>query len=341
MNIDLKRIKFYLRFLLSFPYQLVHSLRCLFYSFGLLQHKELDAYVISVGNFSFGGSGKTPFTLELAKELSEEGYKVSILSRGYKGSEVTNKPILLKHDNFQNYHPNAVGDEPYMMAKDLADYHKQGGKEINVVVCKDRYLAGIYASEELHSDLLILDDGQQHVKLDRDLSIILKNINNDGFFREFPWNGSKVDFLIHTKVDNDWIKANSGKDYIAYDLSISSELDPSKEICAFSALADNQSFFNLLLNHLSELVPALSKDKLQSIKSISFPDHHQFTIDEVRELISSGMNLICTQKDYVKIPDEYKASFSRADLIIRPNPLDLFTRIKEKVRYGTLQRNDE
>lgn len=311
--------------LISLPYQMAHSLRSSLYDIGILKRKSLDAFVVSVGNLSFGGTGKTPFTIELAKSIAADGAKLAILTRGYKAKKTSNKTIIVDKDSFANYSVEDIGDEAYMMAESFID----AALDIPVMVNSNRYQAGLDAINKYGANVLIMDDGRQHIQLKRDLEIILKNSRETGFFREFRFAEHEADFLVYSKVDDAWLKDNSNKFAIKYDLALSKSLDPAKEICAVAALADNQSFFDLLNAHLNDL--GIMREG--AISTISYPDHHFFALNEVNHLGECGKNIVCTAKDFVKIPDSYKAKFIRANLIIKPFPLDLFTRIKERVEY--------
>ncbi|MEN8211694.1 MAG: tetraacyldisaccharide 4'-kinase, partial [Thermodesulfobacteriota bacterium] len=139
------------------------GLRLQMYQKGLLKSRQLPCFVISIGNIMAGGAGKTPMAIYLAQLLKKMGKKPVVISRGYKGtlgSEAKivgdGKTVFLSADT--------AGDEPYMMAK---------RKIFPVVVGKDRYTAGTLAIKQLNPDVIILDDGFQHLKLKRDINILL------------------------------------------------------------------------------------------------------------------------------------------------------------------------
>ncbi len=149
---------------LSLFYFWGHCFRMWAYRWGLFPSHKLDCRVISVGNLTLGGTGKTPVVMMIAETLRGNGYKPGILSRGYGGnsnSEVNvvcdGKDILLS--------PDVAGDEAVMMAQRL--------KNVPVLVGSDRYQIGRYAIEHFGVDTLILDDGFQHLSLKRDMNILL------------------------------------------------------------------------------------------------------------------------------------------------------------------------
>src|SRR5262245_215082 len=154
-------------------YELAVRLRIAAYETEYLKPKRLRAFVISVGNITLGGTGKTPLVEYLARYLADEGQSVAILTRGYarksrgrrvlnhvasesNGSDVTQASDVEDHVEY--------GDEPVMMARALRD--------IPIVVDSDRYEGGQFA-ERLGADVLILDDGFQHMQLARDLNLLL------------------------------------------------------------------------------------------------------------------------------------------------------------------------
>ncbi len=138
-------------------------LRYAMYKSGLLKSQGLDCPVISIGNIAVGGAGKTPMTIWLAKMLVKKGLRPVVISRGYRGT--LEKEAAVVSDGRQVFLDASIcGDEPYMMAME---------KAFPVVVGKDRYKAGLMAIETFAPDVIILDDGFQHLKLSRDLNLVL------------------------------------------------------------------------------------------------------------------------------------------------------------------------
>jgi tetraacyldisaccharide 4'-kinase len=133
------------------------------YDRGLLRTRTLPAPVVSVGNLTVGGTGKTPVTACLARLWQDRGRRVAILSRGYGGESRGVTCIGNGQQTFQK--PPAVGEEPYWLARTLP------GVAVYTGAC--RYAAGLAAWEELRPDLFLLDDGFQHMQLHRDLDLVL------------------------------------------------------------------------------------------------------------------------------------------------------------------------
>ena len=144
-------------------YGLGAGLRRSLYTRGLLRTKKLPAPVVSVGNLTVGGTGKTPVVACLARLLQDRGRRLAILSRGYGGGTLG---VTCISDGQKTYHkPPAVGEEPYWLARTLP------GVAVYTGAC--RYAAGLAAWEEFRPDLFLLDDGFQHMQLHRDLDLVL------------------------------------------------------------------------------------------------------------------------------------------------------------------------
>jgi tetraacyldisaccharide 4'-kinase len=144
-------------------YRAGSDLRLELYRAGFLKTKRLPCFVISIGNIMAGGAGKTPMAIYIAELLIKMGKRPVVISRGYKGSLGTGAKIVGDGKTlFMD--ARVAGDEPYMMAR---------RKTFPVVVGKDRYTAGKLAVSQLNPDVIVLDDAFAHVKLARDLDILL------------------------------------------------------------------------------------------------------------------------------------------------------------------------
>jgi tetraacyldisaccharide 4'-kinase len=126
--------------------------------------RKLPCKVISVGNITVGGTGKTPMTIYLAEVIQQLGYSAAIVSRGYKGT-AENGGGIVSDGKTLCMSPDMAGDEPYLMAARL--------KGVPVVVGKNRFRSGMLAVREFQPDVIILDDAFQHLKLKRDIDLVL------------------------------------------------------------------------------------------------------------------------------------------------------------------------
>ncbi|HYP29351.1 MAG TPA: tetraacyldisaccharide 4'-kinase [Blastocatellia bacterium] len=199
------------RALLWFPakfYELLVRLRVAAYETGYLTPARLGGTVISVGNITVGGTGKTPLVEYIARYLKEEGHSVAVLTRGY-GRKSEGRRLLNSGAAGGQGAPAApapsyeeFGDEPVMLARAVPG--------VPVIVDKDRTAGGSWAEREYSSDVLILDDGYQHLKLARNLNILLLDATDPfggfemvpfGRLREPLYGLRRADVVIVTRAD--------------------------------------------------------------------------------------------------------------------------------------------
>ena len=300
--------------LLSLLYGIAVKVRLFLYSAGILKTHHLKCKVISVGNITVGGTGKTPVTEFIASGLQKKGYKVAILSRGYKGEKKTD--ISLVSDGDQLFlGPDEAGDEPYMLAKRL--------KGVPVIVGSDRHKIGSYALNKFNVDALILDDGFQHVRLNRDMNILLidgkRGVGNGfltprGPLRE-PLSGIKrADLILINKAESMNLELEKGigefvtsqsmfrSHYKAKGLislrdkkEAGIELLDGVKVVMLSAIATPSSFSNLLSSLGGRI-----------LDEVSFPDHHSYRQRDLDMIIESAKSsgadfIVTTEKDAVKL----------------------------------------
>ena len=157
--------------LASVFYGIGSGLKNKLYDKNILKPKKVDAYVISVGNITTGGVGKTPVVSEIAKYFINKEEKTAIVSRGY-GGKLSNKNINVISDGEKIYYnAKLAGDEPFWLAENT--------KGAVVITSKNRYKASEFAIEKFGVSKIILDDGFQHRKLHRDMDIVLTDSKMD------------------------------------------------------------------------------------------------------------------------------------------------------------------
>lgn len=317
---------------LSGVYSRIVQSRLWLYRKRLYRAQHLGCPVISVGNITVGGTGKTPVVEMIARELTAGGRKVAILSRGYKSVP---KPlvvriwdkILRKKDIFTPrivsdgrsllLDSRTAGDEPFMLANNLRD--------VVVLVDRDRVKSGMYAIEHFERDAIILDDGLQYLRLNRRLDVVLVDRqapfgNNHmlprGTLREPPASLRRATHIFLTKCseeDNSELLAelrqfNRTADIIecthrARHLRnlLTGETKPLEflnglTIGSICGIAAPESFENALRAHGANL--SLSK---------TYTDHHRYTEREIELFIHRCAKrnipaIITTEKDAVRIP---------------------------------------
>jgi tetraacyldisaccharide 4'-kinase len=287
----------------------------------LLRAKKLPKFSISVGNLSFGGTGKTPFTIKLAEELIARGFNPCVLMRGYKSKKKDSTLIL--DSSCLDLKPDVqdTGDE----ALEIFEHFRQKNKKLIIAINPNRLTAAMSALEVFKDiDVFILDDGHQHLAINPDLKILLKNIHESGFSREFDFNEKNADFIIHTKVHKDWLRANPEKFALEYNLSLTNNLHNIEELGIFTGIGDPRSFQSMIETYLKCQKFNLEKIK---IRQWFFPDHHKFSQNEVTQVLTLGINIITTNKDLTKIPQELQGGFDVANIEIVPYPENLFEKL--------------
>src|SRR5437667_5813904 len=201
-------------YLLSLIYERLVQFRLFFYRKRIFRERALGCLVISIGNLTVGGTGKTPIVEKFARALQKGGRHVAILSRGYKSVPRPSKRSLLTKLRGDNPDPPRIvsdgksllldsltaGDEPYMLAHNL--------KNVAVLVDKDRVKSGLFAIEKMNADTLLLDDGLQYLHLKHRLDIVLVDrqapFGNEfllprGTLREPPRNLRRASYIFITK----------------------------------------------------------------------------------------------------------------------------------------------
>jgi len=313
--------------LISSIYGLGVRTRLFLYDIGFLKAHQLPYKVISVGNITLGGTGKTPTVEYIAKLLKEEGLDVVVLSRGYGGSRRGKFGVVSDGDRLLLPFREA-GDEPYMLAQRL-----QG---IPIIIGRRRDLSGEYAFAHFQPNVAILDDGFQHLGVKRDIDILLVDsqtgFGNGYLFPRGPLREpldqmSRADFFIITKVEEldtcgeleEMIKSHK-KDAIifrsTYNPDYLTDLNGGKRwplkyikgrrVAALSGIA-NPAYFR----HLLERVGAKVEEE------ITFSDHHVYSRKDV-PIIQKGMNkaecIITTEKDATKLSRVVKGDFPAMSL---------------------------
>ena len=312
---------------LSKIFQFVVAVRYCFYNWGLLRRFPLGCQVISIGNVTAGGTGKTPVTEKFAHELTAAGRKVAILSRGYRRKEapwwkrmftqVVEQPPLVVSDGRQIKLDAATGgDEPYMLASNLPG--------VAVVVDRDRVKAGRYAIKRLGCDTLILDDGFQYQKLKHSIEVVLVDATNPfgnghmlprGVLREPARHLKRADIIFLTKCRGDVsavrdeirrynataeiVECNHApkvlKDVWSREEYPLSWLE-GKTTCTLSGIASPKGFENSL-RHLGAKVVWCER----------YADHHRYDASEVLYALNRTADmgadaLVTTEKDAVRFP---------------------------------------
>lgn len=324
-------LKIIARILSAFYFPII-TFRNWLYDHGVFKERRLPCPVISVGNITVGGTGKTPCVMMLARMLQQKGFRPAVISRGYGGNsrDIVNvvsdgEKILLDGE--------MAGDEPVLMAKSL--------RGIPVLTGAKRIVTGKTSIEKFAANVLICDDAMQHRQIFRDINLVLldnsvlknrQHLLPRGRLRE-PVSGIKrASAVLLTRADEgahiskliaDVLEAekipvfssvHSAVAIVSADGSVSkpvSELK-GKNVCAFCGIANPGSFEKTLLTAGARI---LSFD--------IFPDHHHFKKHELEKLEAGFMRqnanyLLTTEKDVMRLQKQTEflkaVSFVRIDM---------------------------
>jgi tetraacyldisaccharide 4'-kinase len=293
------------------PFSSLYSLALIFrakgYSAGVLPSYRLPRPVVSVGNLTVGGTGKTPLVAYIARWLMERGKRAAVLSRGYGGS-MEGKVRIVSDGGSIHLSPAEAGDEPYLLASSLPG--------LAVIVGSDRYRAGLLAMRELEPDIFILDDGYQHLRLERDLNLLLLDCERPygngrtipaGALREPLSALERADLLIFTRCGGNVPRNPTNKPFcaVSHILGGAISVQDGAEVrfeelkrqraLAFAGIADPSHFFE-----------SLRIEGLTLSAVLPFSDHCSYGEREIESLCrlkesSNSDFLITTEKDAVKL----------------------------------------
>lgn len=330
------------------------------YEARIIRDHPLGVQVITVGNLTVGGTGKTPVVEKFARVLTDQGRKVAILSRGYRSKppplahrwknklllqEEVVPPRVVSDGKNLLLNSDDAGDEPYMLASNL--------KDVVVLTDKDRVKSGRYAIEQFGCDTLLLDDGFQYWKLAgrrRDIVLVdaQQPFGNEhllprGTLREPPEHIRRADTIFITKSDGDTagLRARIRKhnpnagiiECIHWPLYFQDVFNPDqreqigwlkgKKVATLSGIAQPESFEQSLVKQGAELVYAKR-----------FADHHRFNQQEILNTINRAKKrraevILTTQKDAVRFP-----KLDRRDLPI------YYMRVEIKILSGAKDFDD-
>ena len=330
------------------------------YEARIIRDHPLGVQVITVGNLTVGGTGKTPVVEKFARVLTDQGRKVAILSRGYRSKPPPltqrwkNKlllqdeivpPRVVSDGKSLLLNSEDAGDEPYMLASNL--------KDVVVLTDKDRVKSGRYAIEQFGCDTLLLDDGFQYWKLAgrrRDIVLVdaQQPFGNEhllprGTLREPPEHIRRADTIFITKSDGETagLRARIRKhnpsagiiECVHWPLFFEDVFNPDqreqigwlkgKKVATLSGIAQPESFEQSLLQQGADLV-----------YTKRFADHHRFNQQEILNTINRAKKrradvILTTQKDAVRFP-----KIDRRDLPI------FYMRVEIKILSGAKDFDD-
>lgn len=310
----------FLRALIYVPaklYEMAVRMRMVLYEQEYFKPRALDKSVISIGNITLGGTGKTPLVEYIARYLAEENIEVGILSRGYKRRDSSAPYIVVSDGERVLANVEQAGDEPYMLANKL--------KGVKIVVGADRFRAGQLAIKELGCEVLILDDGFQHLSLKRDLDILVLDATDPfgggemvpyGRMREPIYALRRAQVIIVTRADRpfdqeelsriiDGLGMNVPIIYAYHDLVGLREF-PDNKVAPLRKLNRARVGVLCAIGNPQVFMGDLEAYQAQLVCEHLFPDHHRYSQDDidkvVKEAQAAGAEFIATtEKDAVKL----------------------------------------
>ncbi len=321
-------------FIASRFYRMAIQFRLWMYDKRVIRNHALGCLVVSIGNLSCGGTGKTPVVEVFARTLSAQGRKVAILSRGYRSKKrslwyklmhifrsqkIEIPPKVVSDGQNLLLESDYAGDEPYMLASNLRD--------VAVLVDKDRVKSGIYAVDRFQTDIIILDDGFQYLMLKPHINIVLVDSTDPfgnghvlprGILREPIKNIRRADYIFLTKSDGSH-KLRHLKNFLRRHTRRAEIIE-----CCHKP----QFLVRMFSRREEEPLTRLRGAKVAALSAIAVPagfeafleelgatlvlrdhyaDHHRYTQQEIIDFVNQAKQagaefIVTTEKDAVRIP---------------------------------------
>jgi tetraacyldisaccharide 4'-kinase len=294
------------------------------YTWGVRHRRQLPCAVVSIGNLTLGGTGKTPLTMWVARWYQQQGWRVAVLSRGYGARPAAClRVVSAGHGPLLDW--QAAGDEPYLLARSLPG--------VPVLIGKDRYRTGRYAYEQFGAQILILDDGFQHYALQRDLDIVLIDASNPfgpgalfprGILREPLRALRRANAIVLTRVEmaTDTLPAlcrqirqwNSQQPiYCMMTVVEALHQQDTHSVVDLGALRQRRGVAFVGIGNPQAFVSTLTQLGAEVVTLFVFPDHHPYTQEDWQTMAATvnkhrAAYLITTEKDAVRLTPSWQAS---------------------------------
>ena len=312
--------------------------------------RRIDRPVISIGNLVVGGSGKTPAAAAIARLLIREGARPAILSRGYARRERTGG-VLIVSDGARVLEPAArSGDEPQMLARALPG--------VPILVAPDRHRAAREAIARFSPDVLILDDGFQHVQLARDVDLLMlspsdlaEQVLPAGVLREPLAAARAADALLvpAPAADVERIAASIG---VRPAYAVVHRYDPPRSLTPYGAPANVPAGSRIVavagIARPHRFFTALRDQGWDVAREIEFRDHHWFSAQDVMSVeemlgAASARIVMTTEKDAVRLDDmEITVPWAYLPMRVEIEPADAFAAwLSERVQAARTRRPDQ
>lgn len=296
---------------LTLPYGAVVNLRTRAYRTGLLRQKQLDGIVISVGNLTTGGTGKTPMVLWIAERLLAEQKHIGILTRGYRGE------AKLQPGSAETSAGGPVADDEISSSDEVQLLRHRLGDRVAFGIGADRFARGSGLTKE-GVEWFVLDDGFQHLQLARNVDIVLIDSTNPfgggyllpaGRLREPRTALARADVIVITRSDyTPALEAAIRRYSVApvfharANLESIYAIDDSRSVDPQPGLKDEKLFAFCGIGNPSAFVEDLRRWGYSIAGSKFFPDHHRYSQQDAHDIETAAREagataLICTEKD--------------------------------------------
>jgi len=285
--------------------------------------RRLDRPVVSVGNLTVGGSGKTPIAAALATLLRDAGQRPVILSRGYARSD-RNAPVVIVSDGARVLEPvSRSGDEPQMLARQLSG--------VPVVVGADRHAAGRMAQSQFDCTVFILDDGFQHVQLARDVDLLTVSVTDlddrllpVGRLRE-PLRAATAAHAVLVDGTAEEATRVAAALKISTAFSVTGRYGDPRSVAPFDGSIDIAHRRVLALAGIARpqrFFSALRTLGWDVVRELRFRDHHWFSAADMERIAAAARAsqvdlILTTEKDAVRMPDVSRGALTFAYLPMR------------------------
>lgn len=308
----------------SLFYSLIVKLRNYLYDNSYIKPYKAGALVVSVGNLTTGGVGKTPVAIEIAKYFISQNKKTAVILRGYGGRLSNGKVNVISDSKTLLHTADEAGDEAFLIAENCP--------QAIVLTCKNRIKAAKKAIDDFKVEVIILDDAYQHRKIERDINLLLiDNKNKFGNAKLLPLGPLREPFeeikradkivLVNKNYDDEealkyclHLEKKFKKNVylckmipdVIYNIKTDDVLPLDSEIMAFCAIGQPKEFYAFL------------RDKYNLLVTVDFEDHHLYDKGNIKELVDIAnkegiKTLVTTEKDAVKIKKmflEYKTDIN-------------------------------
>ncbi|MGQ9819119.1 MAG: tetraacyldisaccharide 4'-kinase [Candidatus Kapaibacteriales bacterium] len=292
--------------LISLPVESIIKLRSYLFANNYLPNYSSNKYVISVGNISLGGTGKTPFVIFLSNMLTKENLPNLILTRGYK--RLSQNTLLIQPDSQLNFSIFDIGDEAFLISKRT---------KATIVVAKKKYTSLSFINKIPNIKVVIIDDGFQHLRIKRNLDFVLVDVKTIKYPNIFPLGNLRepIDALHRASIIVTYEKdpigfflntRNIKKPMVVITKSINNIFDTngnlfpiskfkSKDVILVSGLANNYQFYSTII-----------QTGIFVLEHIKFKDHHWYNEKDILNIIlkckkSNCSQILTNEKDFYKL----------------------------------------